>query len=127
MPGAQSNPDDVAKATNTDLPPTDALFDAVNRGDIVTARDAIGRGADLTAHNVLGMTPLDLSVDLGRNDITFLLLSLRGSTPPADTMTQTAAAKATKPRRQAAADQGRRGTSAHRATRPGPPDPGQLA
>jgi ankyrin repeat protein len=97
LPGAQSNPDDVAKATNTDLPPTDALFDAVNRGDIATSRDAIARGADLNAHNVLGMTPLDLSVDLGRNDITFLLLSLRGSTPPADTMTQAAAAKATKP------------------------------
>jgi hypothetical protein len=29
--------------------------------------------------NVLGMTPLEASVDLGRNDITFLLLSLRGA------------------------------------------------
>jgi hypothetical protein len=97
LPGAQSNPDDVAKATNTDLQPTDALFDAVNRGDITTARDAIGRGADLNAHNVLGMTPLDLSVDLGRNDITFLLLSLRGSAPPPDTLSQAAAAKTAKP------------------------------
>ncbi|HEY2133908.1 MAG TPA: hypothetical protein VGH36_13210 [Acetobacteraceae bacterium] len=97
LPGAQSNPDEVAKATNLDLPPTDALFDAVNRGDIATARDAIGRGADLNAHNVLGMTPLDLSVDLGRNDITFLLLSLRGSAPPPDTLSQTAAAKSTIP------------------------------
>jgi hypothetical protein len=86
LPGAQSNPDEVAKATNTDLPPTQALFDAVNRGDIASARDAIGRGADLSAHNVLGLTPLDLSVDLGRNDITFLLLSLRGSSAPPATL-----------------------------------------
>jgi ankyrin repeat protein len=92
LPGAQSNPDSVAKATNTDLAPTDSLFDAVNRGDIATARDAIGRGADLNAHNVLGLTPLDLSVDLGRNDITFLLLSLRGSAPPPATAPTTASA-----------------------------------
>ncbi len=67
-----------------DLPPTEALFDAINRGDIASAKDAIGRGADLSAQNVLGLTPLDLSVDLGRNDISFLLLSLRpvGTSPP---------------------------------------------
>jgi hypothetical protein len=57
--------------------PTDALFDAINRGDIAAARDAISRGADLNGRNVLGMTPMELSVDLGRNDISFLLLSMR--------------------------------------------------
>ncbi len=62
----------------TDMEPTEALFDAINRGDIGSARDAISRGADLRGHNVLGMTPLELSVDLGRNDISFLLLSMRG-------------------------------------------------
>ena len=31
---------------------------------------------------MLGLTPLDQSIDLSRNDITFLLLSLRGSSPP---------------------------------------------
>jgi len=119
LPGAQSNPDSVAKATNTDLAPTDSLFDAVNRGDIATARDAIGRGADLNAHNVLGLTPLDLSVDLGRNDITFLLLSLRGSAPPpamapttasagpvaksVGKMPATSAARSSTPRREARA------------------------
>ena len=61
-----------------DLPPTDALFDAINRGDIASARDALNRGADLNGENVLGMTPMELSVDLGRNDISFLLLSMRG-------------------------------------------------
>ena len=60
------------------MEPTEALFDAINRGDIGTARDAISRGADLHGHNVLGMTPLELSVDLGRNDISFMLLSMRG-------------------------------------------------
>ena len=61
------------------MPPTEALFDAINRGDILTARDAISRGADLDGTNLLGVTPLELSVDLGRNDISFLLLSLRGA------------------------------------------------
>jgi hypothetical protein len=61
-----------------DMQPNDALFDAINRGDLRQARDAINRGADLGARNALGMTPLDLSVDLGRNDITFVLLSFKG-------------------------------------------------
>ena len=61
------------------MSPNDALFDAINRGDIAVARDALNRGAQLDAHNLLGMTPMELSVDLGRNDISFLLLSYRGS------------------------------------------------
>jgi hypothetical protein len=81
VPGARAEPDQVAPATRqaADMPPTEALFDAVNRGDLAAAKDAIGRGADIYGHNVLGLTPLDLSVDLGRNDISFLLLSLRGA------------------------------------------------
>jgi len=81
VPGARARPDSVAPAgrTATDLAPNDALFDAINRGDINTARDAINRGADLGGTNVLGLTPLELSVDLSRNDITFLLLSMRGA------------------------------------------------
>lgn len=78
LPGASSQGDRVTPAQRAPMAnPTDALFDAINRGDIATARDAIDRGADLNGRNILGMTPLDLSVDLGRNDITFLLLSLR--------------------------------------------------
>ena len=87
LPGART----TAEPTPMDRPPSDmrpteALFDAINRGDITTARDAIARGADMHATNVLGLTPTELSVDLGRNDITFLLLSLRsgsgaGGTP----------------------------------------------
>jgi hypothetical protein len=83
LPGAKAGADRVAPAPAdhpvSAMEPTDALFDAINRGDIGTARDAINHGADLSARNVLGMTPMDLSVDLNRNDITFLLLSLRGS------------------------------------------------
>lgn len=79
LPGARAR---VPAAPKTkafnDMQPTDALFDAINRGDIASARDALSRGADLNGVNVLGMTPMELSVDLGRNDITFLLLSLRG-------------------------------------------------
>ncbi len=79
VPGARAEPALVAPADRvpTDMPPTEALFDAVNRGDLAAAKEAIGRGADIHGHDVLGLTPLELSVDLGRNDISFLLLSLR--------------------------------------------------
>ncbi|HWL82786.1 MAG TPA: hypothetical protein VNR89_17695 [Roseomonas sp.] len=59
------------------LGPNEALFDAINRGDMAAARDAMARGADLNARNVLGLTPLESSVDQGRRDITFFLLSSR--------------------------------------------------
>lgn len=75
--GAISPPTKVPKL----LSPTDELFDAINRGDMATVRDALSRGADLTATNELGLTPLDLSIDLNRNDISFLLLSMRGAAP----------------------------------------------
>ncbi|HEX3349648.1 MAG TPA: ankyrin repeat domain-containing protein [Acetobacteraceae bacterium] len=88
LPGAQPRTAAVAPAQTPalDMPPTEALFDAINRGDLGAAKDAVNRGADLYGRNILGMTPTDLSVDLGRNDITFLLLSLRpasaGELPP---------------------------------------------
>jgi hypothetical protein len=79
VPGAKARaPAAPASKAAIDLPPTDALFDAINRGDIAAARDALNRGADLNGVNILGMTPMELSVDLGRNDISFLLLSMRG-------------------------------------------------
>lgn len=81
LPGSRAEPTAVVPAQRVqgDMPPTEALFDSVNRGDLPGARDAISRGADLQGTNVLGLTPLELSVDLGRNEISFLLLSLRGS------------------------------------------------
>ncbi|WP_052945131.1 hypothetical protein, partial [Acidisphaera rubrifaciens] len=80
LPGAKPAKDRVtpAERPTSEMEPTDELFDSINRGDISSARDAISRGADLQGHNLLGMSPLELSVDLGRNDITFLILSYRG-------------------------------------------------
>jgi hypothetical protein len=97
LPGARTNTETEAPSTRpaSDMEPTDALFDAINRGDIGAARDAISRGADLHGHNVLGMTPIELSVDLGRNDISFMLLSMRGSDE--DKSTQPPAPPAAKP------------------------------
>src|SRR5579883_954316 len=81
LPGAESKKGDAAPASRSslDMEPTDALFDAINRGDIAAARESISRGADLRGRNVLGMSPLELSVDLGRNDISFMLLSMRAA------------------------------------------------
>ena len=78
LPGARSSRS-VAPLTKppSEMGPTEALFDAVNRGDIAAVRDLLTRGADLGGRNALGLTPLELAVDLGQNDIAFLLLSLR--------------------------------------------------
>ncbi len=76
LPGAESNEEVRGHASN-DMNPTDALFDAINRGSLGAAKEALNRGADMTAHNVLGQSPLDMAIDLNRNDITFLLLSMR--------------------------------------------------
>lgn len=89
LPGALTNYQ-PAERSGGDLEPNEALFDAINRGDIADARAAITRGADTGARNVLGMTPLELAVDLSRSDIIFLLLSERGTT----NATRTAAAQA---------------------------------
>jgi hypothetical protein len=80
IPGAQ--PDENAAVVPADklaaeMSPNDALFDAISRGDLSAAKDALNRGAQLDSKNVLGQTPIDASIDLDRNDITFLLLSMR--------------------------------------------------
>lgn len=80
LPGADADASDPSHA-RMDMNPTGALFDAVNRGSIMAAKEALNRGADMNAHNVLDQTPLDLAIDLGRNDIMFLLLSLRTYNP----------------------------------------------
>ncbi|MCX2560129.1 ankyrin repeat domain-containing protein [Acetobacter farinalis] len=90
IPGAVED-DDENDHYNTDMEPTAALFDAINRGSLNSAKEAVNRGADLEHRNVLGQTPLDMSIDLNRNPITFLLLSLRGGDerPRTDVATQT--------------------------------------
>ena len=128
LPGAQSN-EAVAPATQSaaDMAPNDALFDAINRGDITAARDALSRGAELGAHNILGMTPLELSVDLGRNDISFLLLSMRGepgSSPagqaPAADKQVASAPPAARPKVRAVAQPAPRAVRPVAANRPAP-------
>lgn len=76
LPGARSAPVVKSSISASLLSPNDELFDAINRGDITAARDAVARGADLTATDAVGQTPIDESVALGRNDITFLLVTL---------------------------------------------------
>lgn len=101
LPGSRAEPESVTPADRAaaDMPPTEALFDAINRGDLATARDSLNRGADLNASNVLGLTPLDLAIDLGRNEISFLLLSLRGGAGYSAARTQAAAPAAPAPTR----------------------------
>jgi len=97
LPGAAANAAPVAPPTSNpaDMSPNDALFDAINRGDIAAARDALNRGAELDVRNILGMTPMELSVDLGRNDISFLLMSYRDADAPGGPPTAQAKAGAT--------------------------------
>ena len=95
IPGAQPDPDAVVIPSDkvaAEMSPNDALFDAISRGDLAAAKDALNRGAQLDAHNVLGQTPTDAAIDLNHNDITFLLLSMRGSV--ASTRGGTAASRA---------------------------------
>lgn len=68
-----------AEPNQQSLGPNEALFDAINRGDMAAARDAMARGADLNARNVLGLTPIDSAVDQNRTDIAFFLLAARGT------------------------------------------------
>ena len=57
--------------------PTQELFVAINGNNYAAAQDAVSRGADLRAMDQFGETPLDLSIALNRNDITFMLLGTR--------------------------------------------------
>lgn len=81
LPGlaARRTPDPIPADPNANLAPTAALFDAINRGDLAAARDAVTRGASLEERNVLGLTAVDAAVDQGRNDIMFFLLSARAT------------------------------------------------
>ncbi|MCA3367131.1 MAG: ankyrin repeat domain-containing protein [Roseomonas sp.] len=96
LPGlaARRAPEPIAADENANLSPTPALFDAITRGDLAAARDAVNRGADLNGRNALGLTPTDWAVDQGRNDILFFLLSARGmaGNPSGPTNARSAAA-----------------------------------
>ncbi|MGX9964347.1 hypothetical protein ACVFYP_13535 [Roseomonas sp. F4] len=100
LPGlaARSTPAPIAAGPGTAaLAPNAALFDAIGRGDLAAARDAVARGANIEARNALGLSPLDAAVDQGRNEIAFYLLSARDRTrsaPPAQGTNASAAAAA---------------------------------
>jgi len=80
LPGLQYRraPEVIPADPNAQFSPTEALFDAINRGDLPTAKDAVNRGADLDGFNVLGQRPEEAAVDQNRTDILFYLLSVRG-------------------------------------------------
>jgi hypothetical protein len=81
LPGLQGRraPEPIPGDPTQSLAPNAALFDAINRGDLAAAREAVARGADTEARNVLGLTPVDAAVDQGRTEIMFYLLSVRGA------------------------------------------------
>ncbi len=102
LPGSHIDASDPAPLERppSEMKPNEALFDGVNRGDAAAVREALARGAELETPNMLGQTATELSIDLGRNDITFLLLSMRGAIgrPAARTATNvTSAPIAAKP------------------------------
>jgi hypothetical protein len=79
---AQAPPAGGARAGLAAGSPTELLFDAIAIGNIEIVREAVGRGANLNARNVLGQRPVDLAIDVGRSDIAFLLLSLMRAGQP---------------------------------------------
>ena len=110
LPGlaARRAPEPIPADDNANLSPTPALFDAITRGDLAAARDAVNRGADLNGRNALGLTPTDWAVDQGRNDILFYLLSARGmagSSSGPNNARGAAAARAERERAERAAQQ----------------------
>ncbi|HTU53907.1 MAG TPA: hypothetical protein VMF62_08035 [Acetobacteraceae bacterium] len=90
LPGAASTNPVPPPTSFGAMPPNEALFQAINRGDLAEARDAVSRGAQLDARNVLGMTPLELAIDLNRNDIAFFLLSIQHESAAAAASTNSA-------------------------------------
>jgi hypothetical protein len=89
--GIDTNSQAQVRIDNED--PTKVLFTAINHGNYAEARAAVSRGANLTARNALGETPIEMSVALNRNNITFMLLSMHA----ADTSNDAAAIPAAAP------------------------------
>ncbi|UPG72540.1 ankyrin repeat domain-containing protein [Roseomonas gilardii subsp. gilardii] len=125
LPGAGNGPGGAIPSDKpvASMSPNDELFDAITRGDMAAARDAVSRGADLEARNVLGLTPIDAAVDRGRNDIAFYLLSARASfrpSGPSSPPPREAAAPRSGPSRSAAPREAARGRSPDSASSPRP-------
>lgn len=99
--------------------PTTLLFQAINHGDYALAQAAIGRGANLDARNALNETPIELSVELNRNQITFMLLSVRAEEGHGGTVGATTPAGFTPAKTRTT----RPTHTQHTATRPIRPEP----
>jgi hypothetical protein len=129
LPGlaGRRTPAPIEADPNASLSPNAALFDAITRGDIAAARDAVARGANLDTRNQLGLTPLDAAVDQGRNEIAFYLLSARdvSRTPPPPPEPSGLAALSQPPATPAPRNAARRQapSAADRATPPEPAAP----
>lgn len=94
-PGAPPGPGRL----DAQAPPTEMLFDGIAVGSMDVVRDAISRGANLNARNVLGQRPVDLAIDVGRSDMAFLLLSMMraGQAPAAAALPAQPAPRAASP------------------------------
>jgi hypothetical protein len=80
LPGGSAiDPDSQSQVQIDNENPTKVLFTAINHNNYAEARAAINRGARLNAQNALGETPIEMSVALNRNNITFMLLSMRAA------------------------------------------------
>lgn len=76
QPAPGADPQARSARPSAQAQPTEQLFDGISMGSMEAVRDAIGRGANLNARNVLGQRPVDLAIDIGRSDMAFLLLSM---------------------------------------------------
>jgi hypothetical protein len=56
---------------------TRSLFDAVQANDLAAVQASIAAGADLTARDQWGLTPIDLAIDKSYFEVAHFLLSLR--------------------------------------------------
>jgi hypothetical protein len=56
---------------------TRSLFDAVQANDLAAVQASIAGGADLTARDQWGLTPIDLAIDKSYFEVAHFLLSLR--------------------------------------------------
>jgi hypothetical protein len=69
------------------------LFDAVQANDLAAVQASVAAGADLTARDQWGLTPVDLAVDKSYFDVAHFLLSVRNFQRSEGNPRQSAAAR----------------------------------
>ncbi|MCG8507774.1 MAG: ankyrin repeat domain-containing protein, partial [Rhodospirillales bacterium] len=78
---------------------TKSLFEAILRNDLAAVQVSVGRGADTSARNISGRSPVDLAVDKGHFEIAHYLLSLRSLSDDAAKGQDTAPSQSARPAR----------------------------